>query len=256
MRARLSALALLACLAACATPGQVRRVETQVAILDRDHARADSARAADLARIQAAQRRNMDSINLLVGQLSENIQRLSREDAANFDNLQQRLYQVANVASNTQLNVRRLGTQIETAVSAPPAGTDTTHGGGVVIPQPDVLLSQANMLMERSANSTARVALNSLLQTYPASPQVPEAILLMGRSFDPAEPDSARFYYTRVWKTYPEATAAPTALFKLGMLELRAQNIPAARGYFQQIVDKYKTSDEFESAQLRLRENP
>ena len=110
--------------------------------------------------------------------------------------------------------------------------------------------------MERSAFSSARIPLGTLLQTYPSSAQVPEALFMMGRSFDPAEPDSARWYYTRVWKTYPDSPLAPTSLYKLGMLELKGQNTPAARGYFQQIVDKYKTSDEFELARTRLRENP
>lgn len=255
MRATVGAASLLLGVAACATPGQVRRVETQVAILDRDHARADSARAADLARMQAAQRRGMDSIYLLVGQLNESIQRVSREDAANFDNLQQRLYQVANLASNTQQNVKRLGTQIETAVSTAPAAADTAHAPGL-IPQPDVLLSQASGSMDRSAYSSARLALGALLQNYPTSAQVPEAIFLMGRSFDPAEPDSARFYYARVWKTYPESPRAPTALFKLGELELRANNVKVAREYWQRIVAQYKQSDEYGSAVDRLRENP
>jgi len=256
MRATGAAVCLLAGIAACATPGQVRRVETQVAILDRDHARADSARAAELARVQGTLRRGMDSIYLLVSQLNDGIQRVSREDAANFENLQQRLYQVANVASNTQSNVRRLGAQIETAVSSAPVPADTTHGAAGLIPQPDVLLTQAGQQMERSAFSSARIPLVTLLQTYPSSAQVPEAMFMMGRSFDPTEPDSARWYYTRVWKTYPESPLAPTALYKLGMLELKAQNVQAARGFFQQIVDKYKSSDEFELARTRLRENP
>jgi TolA-binding protein len=257
MRAVGVAACLLVGVGACATPGQVRRVETQVAILDRDHARADSARAAELARVQGTLRRGMDSIYLLVSQLNDGIQRVSREDAANFENLQQRLYQVANVASNTQSNVRRLGAQIETAVSAaPPVTADTTHGATGLIPQPDVLLTQASQQMERSAFSSARIPLVTLLQTYPSSAQVPEAAFMMGRSFDPTEPDSARWYYTRVWKTYPDSPLAPTSLYKLGMLELKAQNTSAARGYFQQIVDRYKSSDEFELARTRLRENP
>ncbi|HEY8061247.1 MAG TPA: tetratricopeptide repeat protein, partial [Gemmatimonadales bacterium] len=71
-----------------------------------------------------------------------------------------------------------------------------------------------------------------------------------------AAPDSARVYFTRTWKDYPESSRAPTALYKLGLLELREHNTPAARAYFQRIVDKYKSSDEFELAQSRLRENP
>ncbi len=243
---------------ACATPGQVRRVETQVAILDREHARADSARAADLQRVQQGQRQNMDSINLLVRQLNENIQRLSRETSGNFDNLQKQLYQVANVANNTQSSVKRLGSAIETAVSAPTSPGDTTTraaaSGG--IPQPDALIFQAGRMMDQSAYPAARVALNTLLQTYPRAAEVPQALLLLGKSFDPSDPDSARTYYTRVWRSFPDSPYAPTALFKLGELELRAQNRAIARSYFQQIVDRYKQSDEFDSAQTRLRENP
>jgi TolA-binding protein len=98
--------------------------------------------------------------------------------------------------------------------------------------------------------------LQTLLQTYPTSTLVPEAVFMMGRSYDPAEPDSARAYYIRTWKAYPESPRAPTALYKLGMLELRAQNTAAARAYFQQIVDKYPSSDEIGLARQSLRENP
>ena len=184
----------------------------------------------------------MDSIYLLVSQLNDGIQRVSREDAANFDNLQQRLYQVANVASNTQSNVRRLGAQIETAVSSAPAPADTTHGAAGLIPQPDVLLTQASQQMERSAYSSARHSAD-----HAAADLSVVAAGARGGVHDGTVVRSDRdrtrraVYYTRVWKTYPDSPLAPTALYKLGMLELKAQNVPAARGYFQQIVDKYKT---------------
>jgi TolA-binding protein len=194
MRAKVSAIVLLAGVAACATPGQVRRVETQVAVLDRDHARADSAHAAELERIRTAQRETMDSINQLVSRLNDNIQRVSREDAGNFENLTQQLYRIANLTSTTQSRVASLGTKLETGLaSAPPAAAapgDTTHpGGGVMIPPPDVLLSQGASGIEQSAFGSARIALKTLLDTYPSSPQVPDALFMMGRSYDPSEPD-------------------------------------------------------------------
>jgi TolA-binding protein len=245
-------------IAACATPGQVRRVETQVAILDRDHARADSARAADLARLQAAQRSGIDSINASVQLLTERVLRLSRETNSNFDNLRQQLYQVANLASNTQSRVQRLGNQIETAVSSAPVPTagDTTRPPAGAVPQPDMLLDQAGKALESGAPAAARIALTTLLQTYPTAPQVAEALFQMGKSYDPAQADSARTYYTRVSKEHGDSPRAPTALYKLGMLELRAGNTRLARSYWQQIVDKYKQSDEYGSAVDRLRENP
>ena len=84
---------------------------------------------------------------------------------------------------------------------------------------------------------------------------MPDALFLLGKSYDPMLPDSARLYYARVAKEYPASLRAPTALYKLGNLELRAGNTKAARAYWQQIVDKYKLSDEYGSAQDRLREN-
>ncbi len=58
---RLALLALTG-VAACATPAQVQRVETRVAVVEREQARGDSARAADLARITASQQQLMDSL--------------------------------------------------------------------------------------------------------------------------------------------------------------------------------------------------
>jgi TolA-binding protein len=259
--------ALLLGVAACATPGQVRRVQTQVEILDRNQQRTDSAHAVELARLQQQQREASDSIGMLVRQLNANVQQMNRDDAANFDNLRQQLYQVANLQNATQSTVQHLRSQVETAVTtapppaAPPAataGTDTAQVATTApaIPQPDVLLTQARQMMDQSSYSNARIALNTLLQTYPQSPLVPDAVYYMGYSFDPTEPDSARVYYDRVAKTYPDSPRAPTALFKLGELENRAHNTAAARRDWQMIVDRYKSSDEYTSAQDRLRENP
>jgi TolA-binding protein len=197
-----------------------------------------------------------------MGQLSDNIQRVSREDAGNFESLRQQLYQVANLTSSTQSRVASLGTKLETGLSsAPPVSAapgDTTHaaGNGVTIPPPDVLLSQGATGIEQSAFGSARMALKALLDTYPSSPQIPDALFMMGRSYDPSEPDSARVYYIRVWKEFPNSTRAPTALYKLAELERKANNSAAARGYYQQIVDKYKQSDEYRFAQDALRDMP
>ncbi|MGH7583520.1 MAG: tetratricopeptide repeat protein [Gemmatimonadales bacterium] len=253
-------VAVTAGMAACATPGQVRQVQTQVAILDRDNARADSARAADLARIEAGQRRTLDSMVGLVRELNDRIQHVALESNSNFDNLRQQLYQVSNLSNTTQRNVARLGAQVETALTtAPPvatSATDTSATSAAQIPAPDVLLQQAVTMLTSGAYDNARFALNTLLKTYPTAAQVPDAVYYLGYSFDPDQPDSARIYYNRVWNSYPDSPKAPTALFKLGNLELKAQNLQAARGYWQQIVDKYKQSDEYQSALDALRENP
>jgi TolA-binding protein len=244
--------------AACATPGQVRRVQTQVEVLDRERARSDSSRAAELARVQIAERLQIDSLNRTIRALSDNIQQLSRETASGFDNLTRRVYEVANGVNNTQSSVRKLSTQVQTAAtSAPPVAPDSGAAGTAAPPtDPDALLVQARTMMDISAFNAARVALNTLMQNFPQSTQMADALFFYGNTFDPAQPDSARVYYTRVYKTYPQALRASTSLYKLGILELKLGNTDAAKGYFQQIVRDYKQSDEFSSAQDRLREIP
>ncbi|HEY4321838.1 MAG TPA: tetratricopeptide repeat protein [Gemmatimonadales bacterium] len=253
-------------LAGCATPSQVRGVATQVAVLDREHARADSARAADLVRLQQMQRQSLDSVDLLVGRLNDAIQRMARDNAANFDNLMKQLYTVSNLASNTQSSVRHLNSQIEMNNAAPPPAinsSDSTSPAAATSPsdvaRPDVLLEQATAMINSAAYGSARATLNRLISSYPTAPEVGEALYNIGYSFDigvPPQADSARVYYTRVFTSYPTSVRASTALFKLGVLELKAGNVKAARAAWQMIVDKYPRSDEFDSAQLRLRENP
>jgi TolA-binding protein len=263
MRAGYAVLCLFAGVAACATPGQVRRVETAVATSDHDRARADSAQRAELARIQIMQRQNIDSINTLVRQLSDLLQRMSRDNASNFDDLRQRLYQVANLANTTVARVNKLSNQVEVGLSSGPPVSPSSDTGArnttaAIVPQPDVLIRHAQDAINQSAYASARRSLDQLLVSYPQAPQVPEALYQLGYSYDNSAEtlDSARVYYNRVWNSYPQSDRAPTALFKLGNLELKAGNLPAARKYWQQIVKDYKQSLEYGSAQDRLRENP
>ena len=260
MRVTHAATFLLAGVAACATPGQVRRVETAVATADRDRSRADSAQRSEIARIRIAQRENLDSINTLVRGLSEAIQRVSRENAAGFLDLQQRLYQVATLANTTAASVSRLKNQVEVGMSSgPPVATSPDSARGAVagiVPQPDVLINQAKDAINQSAYPSARRSLNQLLVTYPTAPQVPDAYYYLGYSFETDAPDSARVYYNRVWNSYPKADKAPTALYKLGNLELKAGNVAAARKSWTQIRNDYKDSLEYERAVQLLRDNP
>lgn len=110
--------------------------------------------------------------------------------------------------------------------------------------------------MFSSAFPTARRALYQLLATYPQAPEVPDAYYLLGTSYDPDQADSARVNYTKVFTSYPKADRAASALYKLGNLELKLGHLSDARRYWQMVVDKYKDSQEFPSAQDRLRENP
>lgn len=259
MRARHVALMIAFSLAACATPGQVKRVETAVAAANSDRARSDSAMRSELARIQIMQRQTVDSMFSLYRQLSDATARSNRETAAGFEDIRQRLYQVATLANNTAAGLNRLNSTVQTGLanSAPVGTSDSsrTPTAGLV-PSAEVLVRQAQDYINQSAFPAARRSLNLMLTTYPQDPKVPDALYFLGYSFETETPDSSRAYYNRVWKTYPKADKAPTALYKLGNLELKAANVPAARTYWQRIVTDYKESIEFTRAQDLLREHP
>ena len=177
MRRARVAIVLLAGVAACATPGQVRRVETAVAAANSDRARSDSAQRAELARIQIAQRQNLDSINAMARQVNDALQRMTRENAANFDALNQRLYQVVSLTSTGLSGITRLSNKIDNNLSnapAPATSLDTVHGAGV-IPDPLTLIGQARTAILNSAYPSARRSLNQLLATYPQAPEVADA---------------------------------------------------------------------------------
>jgi tol-pal system protein YbgF len=261
MRARRVVIVLVAGVAACATPGQVRLVATQVEVADHERARADSAERAEIARTQIMLRQNLDSMNTLYRALTDQLQRMSRDDASGFLSLQQQFYQLTNLTSTTAANLNRLNTQVQMAAAGPPtvATPDTSNHGNVAgaIPQPDVLIGLAKDAMLSSAYASARRNLNQILVTYPQAPQVAEALYQLGYSYDNGGTvDSARFYYNRAWKEYPKDIRAPTALYKLGNIELKAGNIAAARKYWQQIVTDYPQSLEFDSARDLLRAHP
>ncbi len=261
MRARRVLIGLFAGVAACATPGQVRLVATQVEVADHERARADSAERAEIARTQIMLRQNLDSMNTLYRVLTEQLQRMSREEASGFLSLQQQFYQLTNLTSTTAANLNRLNTQVQMAAAAPTtsAPADTSNHGNVAgaVPPPSVLIDQAKGFMLDQAYQTARRSLNQLLVSYPQAPEVPEALYQLGYSYDNGDTaDSARFYYNRTWKEFPKDIRASTALFKLGNIELKAGNIAAARKYWQQIVNDYPQSLEFPSAQDYLRAHP
>jgi hypothetical protein len=107
------------------------------------------------------QRQNIDSINALVRQLGDLIQRMSRDNASNFDDLRQRLYQVVTAQGTVAARVNKLSNQVDAAVSSGPpvpTVTDTSARNGTAntIPQPGLLIEQAQQAMRQSAYPSAR----------------------------------------------------------------------------------------------------
>lgn len=264
MTSRHAVLLLLVGLGACATPGQVRRVETQVAVMQREQERQDSARAADLDRIIAAQGRLVDSlaaINRAMG--------IARgELSAEFLEVRRQLLTVQTLQGQSQTRLNELRSQLEVrqdaldVVGPPPTGQSA---GQVVVdtaprtpvPSADQIYQQSTAQLNRGSATTARAGFRELLRLHPLSPRVADAMFGIGQSFEGNQPDSARAYFADVARNFPESDRAPQAMFKLGDAAQKSGDQATARRWFSRVaVDRYRGTSEYDLAVARLRQLP
>jgi TolA-binding protein len=270
MTARRLAVLSLAGVAACATPSQVRRVETHVAMVEQEQARADSARAADLTRITAQQQQLMDSLLAGIRLVQQNVATMGRETSSQFTELRREMLALGEATNINTAKLNQFRSDIESAMAAPPpaaapaqadtnrSATPATDTSGARMPSDDQLYSTGRKALDMGAVNAAQSAFQQLIQSYPTSPLMPNALLSLANTFDPATPDSASFYYTQVVNNFSDSQQAPTALYKLAGIALRRTppDVGAAKAYYQQIIDRYKTSPEYELAVENLKKLP
>jgi tol-pal system protein YbgF len=259
VRLTLAGWAAVAITAACATPGQVRRVETQVAVLRAQAAREDSARAAELGRIIALQERILDSL-----QSSREAMRQFRGQVdRDMLDVQQQLVQIQELTGQSQRRLAEMKRQLDdrsdqimmAADTAPAvAGADSTAAPGPAAgaPTPDQLFQTSLQELRRGSLATARVGFREFLRTYPTHAQVPDALYFMGETFAVENADSAAHYYQEVAGRFRSSDRAPTALYKTGLLAERRQDRPAARTAYQRVIQQYPRSPEATLARDRL----
>jgi tol-pal system protein YbgF len=107
--------------------------------------------------------------------------------------------------------------------------------------------------LRRGSTSTARIGFRRLLQTYPTSERVPDAVYFLGQSFAAENPDSAAAYYRQVLDRYPKSPRAAAALYNLGLLAERRKDTAAARDAYQRVIRQYPQSNEGALARDRLK---
>jgi tol-pal system protein YbgF len=257
---RFLVLASLAGLGACASPSDVRRVQNEVALLRAESARQDSARAARLGEIIRLQQRIMDSLGLAV-------RSLRADNQQDLYQIQQQLVQLQELTGQSQQRLTELRTQLEargaeiSASGAAPAPggagrTDSTApagGGGGATASADQMYEASVAQLRRGSTSTARIGFRQLLQTYPSSDRVPDALYFLGQSFAAESPDSAAGYYRQVLERYPQSSRASAALYNLGLLAERRKDAAGAKDAYQRVIRQYPQSNEAALARDRLK---
>lgn len=245
---RRTLLGLVLGVAACATPGQVRRVETQVLVGQREQARADSARGAELARILVQQQRLMDSLVSLTRALDERVAQVDRNAQASTDDLRRDISVLAQSMNVSAQKLAQIRTDIDSRQAVPSAGDSTAAGAS-----DDQINSAAYRELLAGRTQTARDAYHDLLTRFPNSPYASTALIRIGSTFESAQPDSAQAYYLLVLK-HPKSSATPTALLKLGDLAERRGKRDDAKRYYQQIVKEFPESVEYTAALQKIRQ--
>ena len=255
---RAIAAACLAGVAACATPAQVQEVGTQVSVLRADTRRADSATAVQLRQILVLQQQLMDSLAATRRSLNE----MKGSTANDLLAVQQQLLQLQELTGQSQRRLTDLRSQLEArgetvggAPSPPVQGTPADSGSP---PAPAAASAQqmydASLAqLRRGSASTGRAGLREMLQAYPQSELVPDALYFVGQSFSSENPDSASAYYRKVVKEYSTSSRAPAALYGLGLLAERRGDKAGARDAYNQLLKSYPKSDEAALARDRLK---
>lgn len=268
-----SAITLVA-LGACASKGDLRRVEEQLILQRTETARSDSARAAQLGDLLQVQRRIMDSLTVVngaVGTIARQVGDFKGDVANDLVSIQQQLVQIQALTGQSQQRLTELQTRVEARteqLNAPAPAADTgaapagnpsggnaptgaaPAGGG---PSAEQVYSASLQQLRRGSPGTARMGFRELLRTYPTSPRVPDATYFVGETFAADNPDSASAYYNKVVESFPQSPRAASSLYKLGILAERKKEAEAARNYYSRVVKDYPRSDEAALARDRLK---
>ncbi len=263
---RLAALCVAAAtLGGCALKGDVRRVERQLGEYREETARADSARAAMLARA-------LDELAGLQSQASRILDTLTSQRRTmvamqgsfrgELTQVQRQLVTIQELTGQSQSVISQLRNEIARREIIPVAarpfpGRRDEQGAGAgrspTDPGPEEMFTIGRRELERGAPQAARVAFHRLLELYPQHGRAADALYWIGESFRADDPDSAAATFEQVVERFPGSDRAPLALYKIGLDAERRGEVAAARLYFQRVVAGYPRSDEADLARAKLK---
>ena len=254
------AVSSAACFASAASLDEVR---DDVAATRAETATADSVRSMQLVQILTSLRDMSDSI----ASLSQRITRVRAETQADVRGMRESVNQILEVTGQSEARLRELRSQIDARMRQPapspppavPAGDTVQTAAPAAAPAEEApsaedLYRIGRDQFTRGGNSAARAALSDLLKRYPDSELAADAQFLIAEAYaaegTTARADSA---YATVVSKYGQSPRAPTALYKRGVMAQTARRTTTAKRLYNELIDKYPSSDEAELARERLR---
>lgn len=247
--------------ACLATRNDVRTLQSDIATLRAETARADSvhrAQAQQAARQVAALADSLRGVNAFLVRFSTDVSRFQGDLTLTMHSFGQQLIALQDLAGLGRKGLQDLRADLETKASelAAAAGPPATSGAGAAPagPGPVTLIELARGQLNKGSAVTARAGFQDFLEKYPAHELAAEALYGIAESYaseaNNAAADSA---YQVVVDRFPKSDLAPRALYKRAMIQRRAGQAAKARALFQQLVDKYPGSPEAEIAKENLK---
>lgn len=213
---------------------------------------ADSVQRSYLIEVTRTVRSLTDSISALSRRVNAMRTATESDLAAMKEDIQQ--LQDLSGASEQRLRDMRAALEEKGPQPAPPSGVDTAAAAAPAgAPGPAQLLQAGRDQLLKGGNTAARAAFAELIQKYPKSDLVPEAMFYTAQAYAAERNnDAADATYASLISKYPGSPRVPTAMYKRA-LSLQAQKKTAeAKRIFQDIIRRFPRSDEAALADERL----
>ena len=237
----------------CATKGDVRRLQDEVA-------RQSSRQEAQLRELSADVQALQDTLEIQSEMVVDTRGGIARE----LRDIQTQLSQLTALTGQIQRSVVLLSERIQAEgarVTTPDrrAGPDSLRafvgrgGGGPAAAEEtyEAAVTQFN----RGQLNTARMAFGSFLADYPDHRLAPSAQFNLADIFEQENRlDQAISGFLRVSELYPTADRVPVALYRIGNIYVLQQEFDEAVSYLERVVNTYPDSGAAELAQELLQE--
>ena len=264
------ALTAAGCLA---SKGDIRLLQDDLTSLRAQQTQQAQAQERARAREDSLARVRLDSALRAIAVINDSLRELSArfmdyqaKTSQSLYALDQQSTTLLNRSGMSQRQIQDLAAQVEarsSATTTPAGGGGATSSAGTPdtaaseAPGPARLFQLARDQYNNGAYSTARIAFQQILKTYPNYVDVSRVALSIGSCYEGEKNQAAAdSVYLAVVKQYPQSPDAPTALFKYGASQLSQNNVETARTVWERVLKEYPASDAAKLAKDRLKTLP
>jgi tol-pal system protein YbgF len=237
-------LCLLACsllASACvATKGDVRKLQTELAVL---RAQKDS-----LERVAARLNRTLqDSLQ----ENNELLRKMHGQIVNQLSSVQDLILTVQQMSGQNEQRIAQLREQIEQSRQQsviPPGGGPGSAAAGDI----EKMFADGMSRLDDSP-AIARVAFQQIVADFPSHGRAADAQFYIAETYYKEKNyEQAYRQFELVVESFPDAPKAPAALMRAGAIAEERRDPTKARGYYQQVANRYSRTDEARQARQAI----